>query len=93
MKGGAESGAPGAAPPFWAQSPAEAAAALLSAATRDLPGAVIILVVLGASVTLDAIQEGGAPRAAEALRQSVALKAQVLRDGVPRSIDAEVWPR
>ena len=65
------------------------AAAIVSAATGDAPSAVIILVILGVSVTLDTVQEGSAKRAAEALRQSVALKAEVKRDGAFVSIDAE----
>jgi Mg2+-importing ATPase len=65
------------------------AAAIVSAATGDAPSAVIILVILGVSVALDTVQEGSAKRAAEALRQSVALKAEVKRDGAFVSIDAE----
>jgi Mg2+-importing ATPase len=65
------------------------AAAVVSAATGDVPSAVIILLILGASVTLDTVQEGGAKRAAEALRKSVALKAEVKRDGAFISVDAE----
>ncbi len=65
------------------------AAAAVSAATGDAPSALIILLILGASVTLDTVQEGGAKRAAEALRQSVALEAQVKRDGTFVSVDAE----
>ena len=65
------------------------AAAVVSAATGDATSAVIILVILGASVALDALQEGRAKRAAEALRKSVALTAEVKRDGVFASVDAE----
>jgi Mg2+-importing ATPase len=65
------------------------AAALVSAATGDVPSALIILIILGASVALDTVQEGGAKRAAEALRQSVALKAEVKRDGAFVTVDAE----
>ena len=65
------------------------AAAVVSAATGDVPSALIILVILGASVALDTVQEGSAKRAAEALRQSVAVKAEVKRDGAFTSIDAE----
>ena len=65
------------------------AAAVVSAGTGDAPSALIILVILGVSVTLDTVQEGSAKRAAEALRQSVALKAEVKRDGAFVSIDAE----
>jgi P-type Mg2+ transporter len=65
------------------------AAAMVSAATGDVPSAFIILVILGASVTLDTVQEGGAKRAAEALRKLVALKAEVRRDEAFVSVDAE----
>ena len=65
------------------------AAAVLAAATGDRPSAMIILVILGASVTLDAVQEGSAKRAAGALRRSVALKAEVKRDGTFAAVDAE----
>jgi Mg2+-importing ATPase len=64
-------------------------AALVSAATGDAASAGIILVMLGVSVALDTIQEGRAKHAAEALRQSVALKAQVRRDGAFVAVDAE----
>lgn len=66
------------------------AAALVSAATGDTPSALIILVILGASIGLDTLQEGRAKRAAEALRQSVALTAMVKRDGAFVSVDAEI---
>ncbi|MFI4976838.1 MAG: HAD-IC family P-type ATPase, partial [Caulobacterales bacterium] len=65
------------------------AAAVVSAATGDAPSALIILVILGVSVTLDAVQEGRAKHAAEMLRRSVALKAEVRRDGAFTSVDAE----
>jgi len=65
------------------------AAAVVSAGTGDAPSAVIILIILGVSVALDTVQEGSAKRAAEALRQSVALKATVKRDGEFVPIDAE----
>ncbi len=64
------------------------AAAGVSAATGDVPSALIILLILGASVALDTMQEGGAKRAAEALRQSVAIKAMVRRDGAFVAVDA-----
>ncbi|QUD88144.1 magnesium-translocating P-type ATPase [Phenylobacterium montanum] len=57
------------------------AAAGISAATGDNPSAVIILFILAASVTLDTVQERGATRTAEALEKSVAVKAEVRRDG------------
>ncbi|MGZ6037667.1 MAG: magnesium-translocating P-type ATPase [Phenylobacterium sp.] len=65
-------------------------AAVVSAATGDVPSALIILVILGASVALDTVQEGRAKRAAQALRESVALKAMVKRDGTFTAIDPEL---
>ena len=65
------------------------AAAVVSAATGDVPSAVIILTILAVSVALDTLQEGRAKRAAEALKASVALKAEVKRDGQFVSVDAE----
>ena len=62
-------------------------AAAISAATRDNPSAVVILVILASSVLLDTIQEQGAQRAAEALERSVAVKADVKRDGAFVSLD------
>ena len=64
-------------------------AALVSGATGDVASAAIILVMLGVSVALDTFQEGRAKHAAEALRQSVALKALVRRDGAFAPVDAE----
>jgi Mg2+-importing ATPase len=57
------------------------AAGLVSAATGDGAGGTIIVIILVASIGLDTLQEGGAVRAAEVLRRSVALKAEVKRDG------------
>ena len=57
------------------------AAGLVSAATGDGAGGAIIVVILGVSIGLDTLQEGGAMRAAEVLRRSVALKAEVKRGG------------
>ena len=57
--------------------------------TGDAPSALIILVILGVSVTLDTVQQGSAKRAAEALRQSVAVKAEVKREGTFVSVDVE----
>ncbi len=65
------------------------AASVVAGLTGDMPSALIILVILAASVTLDTVQEGRATRAAEALRQSVAMKAEVKRDGAFVSVDAE----
>ena len=57
------------------------AAGLVSAATGDAIGGSIIVVILAVSIGLDTVQEGHAVQAAEMLRRSVALKANVLRDG------------
>ncbi len=65
------------------------AAALVSAATGDRPSAIIILIILTASVSLDTFQEAAAKRSAEALERSVAVKAEVRRDGAFVSIELE----
>ena len=57
------------------------AAGIISVATSDVIGGSIIVAILALSVGLDTFQEGHAVRAAEALRRSVALKAEVKRDG------------
>ncbi|HTO72962.1 MAG TPA: magnesium-translocating P-type ATPase, partial [Gemmatimonadales bacterium] len=64
------------------------AASLISALTGDRASAVVITVIIGLSVTLDAVQEHRAGRAAERLRDSVAITARVIRDGVERTIPA-----
>ena len=56
-------------------------AAGISAATGDAVSAGIIVAIIVISVALDAIQEGRAARAADALKASVALTAEVKRDG------------
>jgi Mg2+-importing ATPase len=56
-------------------------AAAVSAATGDATSAGIIAAIILVSVALDAVQEGRAAKAADALKQSVALKAEVKRDG------------
>ena len=56
-------------------------AAGVSAATADASSASIIAAIIIVSVALDAVQEGRAAKAADALKQSVALKADVRRDG------------
>jgi P-type Mg2+ transporter len=58
------------------------AAGVVSVATGDAIGGSIIVAILGISIGLDTFQEGHAVRTAEALRQSVALKAEVKRDGI-----------
>jgi Mg2+-importing ATPase len=56
-------------------------AAAIAGLTGDLASFVIITLVVVASVTLDMMQEGRAIAVADALRQSIALTASVLRDG------------
>jgi P-type Mg2+ transporter len=56
-------------------------AAGVSAATGDATSASIIAAIIIVSVALDAVQEGRVAKAADALKQSVALKADVRRDG------------
>ncbi|MEJ1161608.1 magnesium-translocating P-type ATPase [Prosthecomicrobium sp. N25] len=56
-------------------------AAAVSGATGEWPSFVIILGIVAISVALDVFQEHRAETAAEALRRSVAVKADVLRDG------------
>ncbi|MBB2203929.1 magnesium-translocating P-type ATPase [Gluconacetobacter takamatsuzukensis] len=68
-------------------------AAGVSAAMGDAASAGIIAAIIVVSIALDAIQEGRAARTADALKQSVALTADVLRDGRFVSIPtAEVVP-
>ena len=57
------------------------AAAIVSAATGDQVGGSIIVGILVLSIGLDTFQEGRALKAADMLRRSVALKAEVMRDG------------
>ncbi len=57
------------------------AAGAVSIITGDAIGGSIIVAILAISIGLDTVQEGRAVRAAEVLRQSVALKAEVKRDG------------
>jgi Mg2+-importing ATPase len=57
------------------------AAGVVSAVTGDNIGGSIIVAILVLSIGLDTFQEGRAVKAAEALRHSVALKAEVKRDG------------
>ncbi|CAN5330443.1 magnesium-translocating P-type ATPase [soil metagenome] len=56
-------------------------AAIVSAGTGDMIGGSIIAAILVVSIGLDTLQEGHAAHAAEILRQSVALTAEVRRDG------------
>src|ERR1700745_1421990 len=57
------------------------AAAVISALTGDLTSFIIISTIVLMSAALDTVQEFRAEQAAEALKVSVALKEQVLRDG------------
>ena len=68
------------------------AAGSVSAATGDAIGGAIIVAILSLSIGLDTFQEGRALRAAAELRHSVALKAEVKRDGafLPVVIDKVV---
>lgn len=56
-------------------------AGTVSAATGDATGGAIIVAILCIAIGLDTFQEGQANRGAAALRASVALKAEVLRNG------------
>ena len=69
------------------------AAGLVSVVTGDAIGGSIIVAVLVISIGLDTVQEGRAVQAASVLRLSVALKAEVKRDGAFQQIDvADVVP-
>src|SRR6266700_2655637 len=59
------------------------AAAAISGISGDFGSFFIIVAVLAISMTLDIVQEYRAEQAAEALRHSVAVHADVLRDGKP----------
>ena len=56
-------------------------AGIVSVATGDAVGGSIIVAILAISIGLDTLQEGHAVKAADVLRRSVALKAEVKRDG------------
>ena len=58
-----------------------AAAAAVSAATGDLTGFVTIVAILALSTAIDVVQEVRAQSAADALKKSVAVHADVLRNG------------
>ena len=58
----------------------------ISAVTGDVASFLIISIIVLMSVTLDFVQEHQAGQAAERLRQSVAVRATVLRDGQPVEI-------
>jgi Mg2+-importing ATPase len=65
------------------------AAGIVSILTGDEIGGSIIVLILTLSIGLDTVQEGHAVRTAEILRRSVALRAEVRRDGVFRQIEVE----
>ena len=65
------------------------AAGIVSVVTGDTIGGSIIVTILAFSIGLDTIQEGHAVKAAEVLRRSVALKAEVKRDGSFRAVAVE----
>jgi Mg2+-importing ATPase len=58
----------------------------ISALTGEVTSFLIISAIVLMSVTLDFVQEYRAGQAAERLQQSVAVRASVLRDGVPQDI-------
>lgn len=62
------------------------AAALVSGASGDVGSFAIIATVLLLSLTLDIVQEHRAELTAEALRESVAIQADVVRDGKDHSV-------
>jgi Mg2+-importing ATPase len=64
-------------------------AAIVSAVTGDAASASIIVTIIIVSVGLDAFQEGRAAKAADALKASVALTAEVKRDGAFKTIPTE----
>lgn len=68
-------------------------AGIVSIVTGDSIGGAIIVAILVISIGLDTVQEGHAVKAAEVLRKSVAMKAEVKRDGGFQEVDvAEVVP-
>ncbi|MFZ9256154.1 MAG: magnesium-translocating P-type ATPase, partial [Burkholderiaceae bacterium] len=82
-------------PPIWRQYLAHfnnplvvilLLASVVSAMLGELINFFIITIIILASVTLDFFQEHRARTAAEKLRQSIALRARVVRDGIAQSI-------
>ncbi|MDW5317508.1 magnesium-translocating P-type ATPase [Rhizobium sp. PL01] len=65
------------------------AAGIVSIATGDIIGGLIIVAILSVSIGLDTFQEGHAAKAADVLRKSVALKAEVKRNGAFEQVDVE----
>lgn len=64
-------------------------AAMVSAGTGDVIGGSIIAAILVLSIGLDTLQEGHAAHAAEVLRQSVAMTAEVRRNGAYVQVPVE----
>jgi Mg2+-importing ATPase len=65
------------------------AAGIVSVVTGDAIGGSIIVAILALSIGLDTVQEGHAVKTADILRRSVALKAEVKRDGAFHQIEVE----
>ncbi|TSA48694.1 MAG: magnesium-translocating P-type ATPase [Nitrosomonadales bacterium] len=65
------------------------AASAVSALTGEITGFLIIWAIVLMSVTLDFVQEYRAGRAAEQLKQTVAVRATILRDGLARELPME----
>src|ERR1700730_17402633 len=65
------------------------AAGVVSVVTGDTIGGSIIVAILALSIGLDTVQEGHAVRTADILRRSVALKAEVKRDGAFHQIEVD----
>jgi len=65
------------------------AAAAISGFSGDFASFLIIVTVIGLSIALDVLQEHRAEVAAEALKRSVAIHADVIRDGTVRSLPVD----
>jgi Mg2+-importing ATPase len=69
------------------------AASAVSALTGEVTSFLVISVIVLVSISLDFVQEHRAGQAAERLRQTVAVRVQVVRDGKPCQVSlAEVVP-
>ena len=68
-------------------------ASAVSALTGEVAGFFIISAIVLMSVTLDFVQEYRAGKAAARLRQSVSVRATVLRDGKPLEVPVPRWCR
>jgi Mg2+-importing ATPase len=65
-------------------------ASMVMAITGDLTGCSIISTIVLLSVTLDFVQEHQAGKAVDALRQSIAICARVIRDGSPIDVAVDL---